>query len=95
MPVEASLSDLVRMNILDEFHLEMSLEEQVKIAIKHPAINRFTKSSMKFTLNQKPNQSCHYLDQSGRCQIYDKRPDTCRNHPKIGPKPNYCAFFSK
>ncbi|MCK5516299.1 MAG: YkgJ family cysteine cluster protein, partial [Desulfobulbaceae bacterium] len=36
---------------------------------------------------------CLYLDQkTRRCTIYTKRPDTCRNHPQIGPRPGYCAF---
>nr|WP_256595704.1 YkgJ family cysteine cluster protein [Chromobacterium violaceum] len=30
--------------------------------------------------------------QTRRCTIYERRPNTCRNHPKVGPKPNFCAY---
>ncbi|MFO6335145.1 YkgJ family cysteine cluster protein, partial [Pseudomonas aeruginosa] len=33
------------------------------------------------------------LDRKTRlCTIYARRPDTCRNHPRIGPRPGYCAY---
>ncbi|WP_370448043.1 YkgJ family cysteine cluster protein [Chromobacterium violaceum] len=39
------------------------------------------------------NGDCLYLDaQTRRCTIYERRPNTCRNHPKVGPKPNFCAY---
>ena len=42
------------------------------------------------------NNDCLYLDRKSRlCTIYEKRPDTCRNHPKIGPRPGYCAYKPK
>ena len=95
MPVEVKISDLIRMKILDNFHLELSEKEQVKEALKHPGVNRFTKSTEKFTLTQRPSSACYFLDNNGRCTIYEQRPDTCRNHPKIGPKPNFCAYYPK
>ncbi len=95
MPVEVMISDLIRLNILEEFHLELSLNEQIKIAQKNPGIKRYTPSTKKFTLKQKSNGSCFYISSEGLCTVYEKRPDTCRNHPKIGPKPNYCAYIKK
>lgn len=95
MPVEIKVFDLVRMGILDEFHLELSLKEQIKEALKHPGVTRYTPSTEKYTLTQKPDSSCYFLDAQKKCTIYDKRPDTCRNHPKIGPRPNFCAYMKK
>lgn len=95
MPVEAELSDLIRMGVLADFHNESSLKEQNKDALKHPGIMRYTPSSLKYTLSQKPDGSCYFLDKNKRCTIYDERPNTCRNHPKIGPKPNFCAYMKK
>ncbi|QDK42480.1 YkgJ family cysteine cluster protein [Bacteriovorax stolpii] len=95
MPVEIKTADLIRMGILDEFHLELSLKEQIKEALKHPGVTRYTPSTEKFTLAQKPDSSCFFLDANKRCTIYGERPDTCRNHPKIGPRPNYCAYMKK
>ncbi len=95
MPVEVRTSDLVRLGILVEFHLELSEREQIKEALKHPAVARYTPSTEKFTLTQKHDSSCFFLDQNKRCTTYETRPETCRNHPKIGPRPNYCAYMKK
>ena len=95
MPVEVMTPDLIRMGILVEFHLELSQKEQIKEALKHPGVTRFTASTDKFTLAQKPDNSCVFLDHHKRCTIYEDRPDTCRNHPKIGPRPGFCAYMKK
>lgn len=95
MPVEVEIIDLVRMNILSKFHLELSEKEQIKDALKNPAILRYTPSTKKFTLKQKPDTSCFFLDINKKCTIYEMRPDTCRNHPKIGPRPGFCAYMKK
>lgn len=95
MPVEVRVSDLIRLKILDEFHLELSLREQIKDALKHPGVLRYTPSSEKFTLKQKPDGACYFLDQNKRCTQYNERPDTCRNHPQIGPRPGFCAYQKK
>lgn len=95
MPVELKVPDLVRMGILVDFHLELSEKEQIKEALKHPAVARFTPSTGKFTLAQQPDSRCYFLDKNKRCTIYDVRPDTCRNHPQIGPKPGFCAYMKK
>jgi Fe-S-cluster containining protein len=95
LPVEVKLADLLRIGILTDFHLEMSERDMVREALKHPAINRYTKSTEKFTFNQKLNSSCFYLDETGDCSIYENRPDTCRNHPEVGPKPGSCAYYPK
>ncbi|WP_459943772.1 YkgJ family cysteine cluster protein [Desulfocastanea catecholica] len=37
-----------------------------------------------------------FLDgRTRRCTIYATRPETCRNHPRVGPRPGYCAFGRK
>jgi len=93
LPVEVKVSDLVRLNILIDFHLELTLKEQIKEATKHPGVSRYTSSSEKYTLTQKPDGSCYFLDSKKRCSQYENRPDTCRNHPSIGPRPGYCAYM--
>lgn len=95
MPVEVMTRDLIRMGILVEFHLELSEKEQIKEAVRHPGVSRYTPSSGKFTLTQKPDGSCYFLSADKKCTNYDNRPETCRNHPKVGPKPNYCAYMKK
>lgn len=95
MPVEVKIKDLIRLKILNEFHLELSEREQIKDALKHPSILRFTPSTEKFTLRQKPDGSCYFLDANKKCTEYELRPDTCRNHPQIGPRPGYCGYMKK
>lgn len=95
MPVEVSILDLVRMGALLEFFLESPEKKQIKEALKHPGILRYTPSSRKYTLAQKPDQTCYFLDSNKRCTIYENRPDTCRQHPQIGPRPGFCAYFKK
>jgi Fe-S-cluster containining protein len=95
MPVEVMIEDLLRLKILDVFHLDLALKDQIKVALKNPGIKRYTPSTEKFTLTQKPNGACFFLDKEGRCSKYDLRPNTCRNHPRIGPKPNFCAYIKK
>lgn len=93
MPVEVETSDLIRLDILVDFHLELSPKEQIKEALKNPAVSRYTSSSNKFTLSQKPDGSCYFLDHKKRCSRYEARPNTCRNHPQIGPRPGFCAYM--
>ncbi len=95
MPVEVKTVDLIRLKILSDFHLELSQREQIKDALKHSAVSRYTPSTEKFTLTQKPDGSCFFLDSQKRCSRYIDRPETCRNHPEVGPKPGFCAYQTK
>lgn len=95
MPVEITVVDLVGLGILTDFHLELSLKEQVKEALRNPAVQRYTPSTEKFTLAQRPDGSCYFLDREKKCTRYEARPDTCRNHPQIGPRPGHCAYMKK
>jgi hypothetical protein len=69
MPVELMIPDLITLDILQEFHLELAIKEQIKEALKHPAIKRYTASTEKFTLNQKPDGSCFYLTKKAMCSV--------------------------
>jgi Fe-S-cluster containining protein len=91
LQVDAKIPDLVRMGLLSE---DESLWSAKKIARKLEAmkvIQTFRASTMKFTLAQRMNQDCIYLDEKTRlCRIYDVRPDVCRSFPVIGPRPGWC-----
>ncbi len=96
LPVEAKSGDLIRMGLMDEFELEDSLKHVARRLIKAGVIEHFHSRSGTFTLSRMANGDCLYLDQkTRRCTMYTKRPDTCRNHPQIGPRPGYCAFGFK
>ncbi len=95
LPVEVKATDLVRMQLVDEFELAEPLKKIARRLTKERIVEHFHSKTQTFTLSRMANGDCLYLDaKSRRCTIYEKRPDTCRNHPQIGPKPGYCAFRS-
>ncbi|MDF0604716.1 YkgJ family cysteine cluster protein [Neisseriaceae bacterium TC5R-5] len=96
MPVEIRLADLIRMGLVDEFELNDPLKPIAKRLEKQGIIQHFNFKHGLFTLSRRANGDCRYLDQSTRlCTIYQQRPDTCRNHPKVGPRPGFCAYTRK
>lgn len=96
LPVEVQAEDLVRMDLVDEFELQEELKFVARRLLKQRLVEHYHSKSRTFTLSRMANGDCIYLDsQTRRCTIYSQRPDTCRNHPKIGPRPGYCAFREK
>ncbi len=96
LPVEVKIKDLVRIGVVDEFELGDPPKNIAKRLQKDGIVERFNQKSGIFTLQRMSNNDCLYLDRKSRmCTIYDKRPDTCRNHPRVGPRPGYCAYKPK
>ena len=96
LPVEVKIKDLIRIGIVDEFERGEPAKNIAKRLQKEGIVERYNQKSEIFTLQRMSNNDCLYLDRKSRlCTIYDKRPDTCRNHPKIGPRPGYCAYKPK
>ncbi len=94
MPVEVKLADLVRLELVDPFEAEHEEPKQIaKRLQKAGLIERFNFKHNIFTLSRRANGDCAHLDaQTRRCTVYDKRPNTCRLHPQVGPKPGYCPY---
>lgn len=93
MPAEVRVADLIRLGVLDEFDAGEPPRQLAKRLMKDGVIQHFNQKRELFTLQQMSNGDCLYLDRkTRRCTMYDKRPDTCRNHPQIGPRPGYCAY---
>src|SRR5690606_34820429 len=96
LPVEVKIKDLIRIGVVDEFEKDEPPKNVAKRLQKEGIIERFSQKSGIFTLARMSNDDCLYLDRKSRmCTIYDVRPDTCRNHPKVGPRPGYCAYKPK
>ncbi len=96
MPAEVRINDLVRMEVVDPFEAGEPLRLIARRLMKAGLIEHFNHKSERFTLARRANGDCIYLDgTTRRCTIYEKRSDTCRNHPRIGPRPGYCAFIPK
>jgi len=90
LPVEVNAADLLRMGLANEDETRGSLKKLARRLASEGRIVSFRARSGLFILTQKPNGDCVYLDANRKCQIYAKRPDTCRNFPTIGPRSGYC-----
>ena len=93
MPLEVSLSDFIRLGFVQQ---EEAIEDLSKIATrlrKQKLIQKFYPRKMVFVLAQKKNKDCIFLDDQRRCTVYLKRPEICRQFPKIGPKPGFCPYL--
>ena len=96
MPVEVRFNDLLRLGLVQEFEREEPRKNIAKRLQKEGIVERFHQKSEIFTLLRMGNNDCLYLDRKTRlCTVYDLRPETCRNHPKIGPRPGFCAYKPK
>lgn len=93
LPVEVKVEDLVRMELADAFEKDDDPKYIAKRLIKQRIVDHYHSKSRTFTLSRMANGDCLYLDQKKRnCTIYPQRPDTCRNHPQIGPKSGFCPY---
>lgn len=94
LPTEATVDDLVRLEFITEFDKECGEKHILKILKGDKRIQHYSRADEKFTLAQKSDGSCIYL-KNYRCEVYDKRPETCRSHPQKGPRPGYCPYDEK
>jgi len=93
LPVEVRVADLVTMAVIDAFEADEEPRLLARRLKKAGIIDHFNGKNALFTLARRANDDCLYLDaESRRCTIYARRPQTCRNHPAIGPRPGYCAY---
>jgi len=96
MPVEVKLPDLVRMGVITRFEAAEPIKKILKKLKKEGIVERLYFKERIFTLVRLASNDCIYLDPDSRkCKIYEKRPDTCRNHPDIGSRPGFCAYRHK
>lgn len=96
MPAEVNVNDLIRIGVVDEFERDEPAKNIAKRLLKEGVVERFNQKSGIFTLTRTSNGDCYFLDRKTRlCTVYAKRPDTCRNHPQVGPRPGYCAYRKK
>ncbi|MGI9150216.1 MAG: YkgJ family cysteine cluster protein [Limnohabitans sp.] len=94
MPVEVKLPDLVCLELVDPFEAEHEEPKPIaKRLLKAGLIEHFNFKNSIFTLSRRANGDCANLDaKTRRCTVYEKRPNTCRLHPQVGPKPGYCPY---
>jgi len=91
LPVEVRNADLLRMGLIDTFELQDPPKAIAKRLMKAGIVAHVNIKEAVYTLAQHSSGDCMYLNrETRRCTIYDKRPETCRNHPVIGPRPGFC-----
>ena len=93
LPVEVRISDLIRLGLTDAFEAEGDPKWIARRLMKEGVVGHFNHKQAIFTLSRRANGDCLYLDQRTRlCVVYEQRPETCCNHPQVGPRPGYCAW---
>lgn len=97
MPVEVRLPDLVRLQLVDAFEAEHEAPKQIaKRLLKAGLIDHFNFKNSVFTLARRASGDCQFLDaQIRRCTVYELRPNTCRKHPQVSPRPGHCPYGPK
>jgi Fe-S-cluster containining protein len=91
MPVEVTGEDLVNLGLTTADELASSPKKVAKQLAQQKLVKNYRDSSGRFMLTQKSNDDCVFLDEKTRlCTVYDRRPQVCREFPKIGPRPGYC-----
>lgn len=96
LPVEASVNDLIRLGLATEDEAAASLKKIAKRLMKEGIVRQFSPRAQMFILQQRGNSDCIYLGEKDRlCTVYEKRPEVCRQFPRIGPRPGFCPGGSK
>lgn len=96
LPVEVRHADLLRMGLIDAFELEDPPKAIAKRLMKAGIVAHVNIKEAVYTLAQHSSGDCMYLNrETRRCTIYDKRPETCRHHPVIGPRPGFCPHVHR
>lgn len=96
MPVEVRLADLIRLGVATVDEAEGSIKKLAKRLMKEGIIVSYRQGTEFFMLSQKANRDCIFLNSQTRlCTVYEKRPDTCRQFPAIGPRPGFCPGYPK
>ncbi len=91
LPLEVSAFDLMRLELITIDEAASSLKKVAKRLMKEGVVRSFHGSTGVFIIEQRFGRDCIFLGQEDRrCTVYEKRPEVCRQFPKIGPKPGYC-----
>lgn len=94
--VEARVPDLLRLGLLSQDEALWSAKKIARKLEGMKMIQSYRASTMKFTLAQRINHDCIFLDENTRlCTVYDNRPDVCRKFPEVGPRPGWCPEARK
>ena len=82
--------DLVRLGWITELEMQDSPKAIAQRLLKRKLIQHYEAKNQIFVLAQVAGRDCLFLDENRLCKVYDKRPEVCRQFPKIGPRPGFC-----
>lgn len=95
LPVEVSVADLQRMEVITADEVRWPIKKIARKLMDQGIVRSYRVRTGLFTLEQRPNNDCIYLDANRLCKLYDKRPQVCRLFPSLGPRPGYCPARRK
>lgn len=90
LPVEVTAADLLRLGLVAPDECQGSLKRVARRLIEAGIVKSFSARTGLFTLEQRHGGDCQFLGTDRRCTVYERRPDVCREFPRIGPRPQYC-----
>lgn len=95
LPVEVNVPDLIRLGLTTEEEAAVSLKKLAARLLKEGWIQGYIAKVQLFVLEQKFGRDCVFLGPDRLCTVYSKRPEVCRQFPRIGPRPGYCPSIQK
>jgi Fe-S-cluster containining protein len=96
LPVEVSAFDLIRLELITEDEASGSLKKVARRLQREGYVRDYNPTRQLFVLEQRYGRDCVFLGTRDRmCTVYEKRPEVCRQFPKIGPRPGYCPKTRK
>lgn len=95
MPVEVFAEDLVRLELAEMEEFEDGAKAVAKRLQKKGVIASFRDRTGVFLLARQADGSCVFLNRDRRCEVYDQRPKTCREFPRVSSRPGFCPQQKK
>lgn len=95
LPVKVSAEDLYHMGFITYREVNASLPKLFIRLKKEGIVRSLNLRSEVFTLAQRPNHDCIFLDEKRLCTIYERRPSVCRSFPENSKRPGYCPSQRK
>ncbi len=95
LPLETSAVDLIRLELTTEEECAVSLKAVAKKLKAQGIVREFSQKTQIFMIEQRFGRDCIFLGKDRLCTVYEKRPEVCRQFPKIGPRPGFCPYNKK
>ena len=95
MPVEMRADDAVRLELCHVDEIEDNPRKVARKLLKTGIIASYREKTGIYTLARTASGDCIYLTLNRTCEVYDKRPKTCREFPNVSSRPGFCPCFKK